>query len=207
MAKQREDFRQDHWNKIFETKDTTKVLWHEKEPKHSLKLIKSLRVNQDDAIIDVGCGTSLLVDRLLAENYSNITLLDTSSKALDIVKQRIDNRSINYLCQDLLSLNQADSFDLWHDRALFHFLLTIDEQKDYLNILENALRKGGLALINTFNPKGPKQCAGLETLSYDEESFRALLPHGLELVSYEPFTHITPLNTEQAYSSFILKKL
>lgn len=195
-----------HWDMMFSTRDMTQVLWHELRPKRSLTLIEDLMSAKDDAIIDVGCGASLLIDELLHSGFTHLTLLDNSQKALDIVGKRLAKKDIEYLCQDILTLDRPDGFMLWHDRAAFHFLLDQADQKRYFDVLMKSLKKGGKAIINTFHPQGPNQCANLDIVAYDEMKMKKLLPEGLELLSFTPFDHITPKNTKQAYSCFVLEK-
>jgi len=202
----KENLRKAHWDMMFSTRDITKVLWHELSPKRSLTLIEDLTESKDDAIIDVGCGASLLVDELLRAGFTNLTLLDNSQKALDIVDERLPEADVTYLCQDILTLDKPNGFKLWHDRAAFHFLLDQADQEQYFKVLMKSLQKGGKAIINTFHPQGPTECAGLDIKAYDEEMLKKLLPEGLKLLNYIEFNHITPKNTEQAYSCFILEK-
>ncbi len=200
--------RQLHWDTIFETKDYTQVLWHQNSPIVSLELIKSY-AKKDDSIIDVGCGASLLVDNLIDLGYKNITLLDTSKISLDIVKNRLGSKSktARYICSDIMHFEPTEKFNIWHDRAVFHFLLLKKERSRYFEVLKESLAFDGVAIINTFAVGGQTECAGLEIVQYDYEKILQELPSGLELIRYENFTHITPKESEQAYSYFVIKKL
>lgn len=201
-------FRQAHWNSIFKTKDYTQVFWHQSSPQVSLGLINTY-AKKDDQIIDVGCGASLLVDKLIDEGYKNITLLDTSEKSLEIVKERLTEKAgiPKYICSDIMNFSSADTFNIWHDRAVFHFLLLKKERAKYFEIVKNCLASGGTAIINTFAVGGQTQCAGLDIVQYDEKKMREELPVGLELIKAEDFIHITPAKGEQEYMSFIIKKI
>lgn len=163
--------RKTHWDNIFKTKDYTQVLWHENSPKISLGLIEKYVENKESRIIDVGCGVSFLADKLIKNGYKNITLLDISVTSLDIVKKRLGvNEDIpKYICQDILNFNSLDEFDIWHDRAVFHFLLLKRERIKYFERLKESLKSGTVAIINTFCTGGETQCAGLETMQYDKE--------------------------------------
>lgn len=198
---------QAHWENIFETKDYTKVLWHQNNPTVSLELITRYS-NQDDNIIDVGCGASFLVDRLIDRGYKNITLLDTSKRSLDIVRERLANKAEipTYICSDIMHFEPPQQFDIWHDRAVFHFLLHKNERATYFEKVLKSLATGGTAFISTFRVGGQTQCAGLEIIQYDHDKMLKELPRGLELIAYQEFTHITPAQSEQAYSSFVIKK-
>ncbi len=198
--------REKHWDSIFKTKDYTQVFWHQSSPSRSLNLIQTY-TKKEDAIIDVGCGASLLIDALLNEGYQDITLLDTSHTCLDIVKERLTSTvTPSYICSDILTFETHKLYTLWHDRAVFHFLLTKKERERYFKVLEESLVDGGFAIISTFAPHGELSCAGLETRAYDKERMLTELPETLQLVAYDKFTHITPKNTAQAYSVFVMKK-
>ncbi|MGB5964682.1 MAG: methyltransferase domain-containing protein [Sulfurimonadaceae bacterium] len=200
--------RQSHWDNVFKTKDYKKVLWHQNSPTVSLELITRYST-QDDAIIDVGCGASFLVDRLIDKGYKNITLLDTSKTSLDIVKSRLaTNADIpTYICSDIMHFEPSQQFNIWHDRAVFHFLLLKKERVNYFETVMESLVSGGIAIISTFRVGGQTQCAGLDILQYDHNKMLEELPQGLELIKYEEFTHITPSESEQAYSSFVIRRV
>ncbi|HEY9190009.1 MAG TPA: methyltransferase domain-containing protein [Sulfurovum sp.] len=200
--------RKQHWDTLFRTKDHTQVLWHQETPKTSFMQIEHY-ANKDDCIIDVGCGASLLVDMLIDDGYKNITLLDTSGTCLDIVKKRLCDKSDipNYICSDIMHFTAPKKFDLWHDRAVFHFLLLEKEKKRYFEVLQESLIPGGIAIIHTFSVDGEKQCAGLDIVPYNDTRMLQALPSGLSLIAYDEFIHVTPKKSEQKYSSFVIKKI
>jgi len=200
------ELREKHWDSIFKSKDYTQVLWHQTSPQHSLDMIQQY-AKKEDAFIDVGCGASLLVDGLLEDGYEDITLLDISSTCLNIVRERLTS-SINptYICSDILALKSTKLYEIWHDRAVFHFLLTKTERDAYFEVLSQSLAVGGIAIINTFATDGEIQCAGLDIISYDEKGMREILPDSLELLAYKEFVHTTPRVTSQKYSAFTIKK-
>ncbi|MBT5933932.1 methyltransferase domain-containing protein [Sulfurimonas sp.] len=202
-----DSLREKHWENVFQTKDYTQVLWHQNVPSKSLSLIEHYS-NQGDSIIDVGCGASFLVDSLISQGYKDITLLDTSKTSLDIVKTRLNANSKlpKYICSDILGLKEIAKYNIWHDRALFHFLLLQKERKKYFEVLSKALISGGIAIINTFSIDSQTQCAGLPIVQYDEERMLEALPSDLTLIKTHAFTHTTPKNTEQNYNSFIIMK-
>ncbi len=211
MADQRkrtEEARKSHWDTIFKTKDYTQVLWHQSTPTVSLDLVTACST-KDDAIIDIGCGASFLVDNLIDKGYQNITLLDTSKRSLDIVKERLSDKADipSYICSDILDFSPSQQFKIWHDRAVFHFLLHKNERIEYFNRVMETLTPGGIALISTFRVGGQTMCAGLEIVQYDRDKMLKELPQGLELVEYKEFTHMTPAESEQDYSAFIIKKI
>ena len=198
--------RKEHWENIFIQKDYTQVLWHENDPKKSLSLIKKYATSKSQ-IIDVGSGTSYLADRLMEEGLTNLTLLDTSKKALEIVKTRLNNKgNVEYICSDILSFRPQKSYDLWHDRAVFHFLITKKERKAYFNSLSNVLKPKAIAIISTFRVDGPHQCAGLNIMQYDHQKLLEELPKGLSVLESEEYAHITPKGTTQEYIYFVIQK-
>jgi ubiquinone/menaquinone biosynthesis C-methylase UbiE len=203
-----DEARHSHWENIFQTKDYTKVLWHQSTPTVSLELIKRYAA-KEDAVIDVGCGASLLVDALIDSGYENITLLDTSETSLGIVKKRLAEKADMpaCICSDILHFEPSRQFAIWHDRAVFHFLLHKKERVRYFEAVMKSLQQGGTALISTFRVGGQTQCAGLDIVQYDREKMLEELPEGLELIAYEAFTHITPIDSEQAYSAFVIRKI
>jgi len=203
-----DELRQAHWDNIFKTLDYTKVLWHQVNPENSLELIKKYSAKADK-IIDIGCGASLLVDNLLDNGYRDITLLDASKTSLEIVKKRIDKNinSVEYICTDILNFKENNSFNIWHDRAVFHFLLQKQEREQYFEVLKNSLVDSGYAIINTFFTGGQTECAGLEIIQYDYKKMLGELPSGLKLISSEDYLHITPKEGTQKYIYFVIEKL
>ena len=197
--------RKEHWDSIFQNADYTQVLWHQSSPQKSIDTTKKY-VKQDANIIDVGCGASFLVDNLLHDGYKNITLLDTSKTSLNIVKQRLQDDALEYVCDDILNFKTLKKFDIWHDRAVFHFLLTKKERQKYFDVLSKSLKIGAKAIISTFRVDGPIQCAGLNTVQYNHEKMLQELPQNLELIQSEEYTHITPKKSEQEYIYFVIAK-
>lgn len=200
--------RRAHWEEVYKSKDYTQVLWHQSSPDLSLGLIERAGIGQEDEIIDVGCGASLLCDRLSEKGYRNLTLLDISSASLKIVKERLGSRAeaVEFVCGDVTQFRSEKRFDLWHDRAVFHFLLNESERRDYFKALHQALKEGGIAILNTFSVEGPTMCSGLDIVQYDEQKMRDELISGLELIESREALHHTPKETYQAYRYFILKK-
>ena len=200
--------REDYWNNIFNTKDYTQVLWHQTTPDISLKQIETF-CEKDDFIIDVGCGASLLVDKLIAKGYQNIFLLDTSKESLEIVKKRLGDQAglPVFICSDIVHYTPTQQYKVWHDRAMFHFLLNKQDRIKYFEVLKESLLPDGIAIINTFAVGGESQCAGLNITQYDAGKITEELPRGLSLVNTENFMHLTPKKTEQKYSSFFIKRV
>lgn len=197
--------REKHWEGIFQSADYTQVLWHQSSPKKSIELIKE-HTKDDASIIDVGCGASYLVDNLLDDGYKNITLLDTAQTSLDIVQSRINNNTVEFICSDILNFQSDKKFDIWHDRAVFHFLLSKREREEYFKVLENSLKPKSIAIISTFRVDGPIQCAGLDIVQYNHQKMLEELPSTLSLLESEEYTHITPKESTQEYIYFVIEK-
>ncbi len=199
--------REKHWDNIFKTVDYTQVLWHQETPHHSLALIEKY-TRQSDAIIDAGCGASFLLDALLEKGYEDITLLDVSKICLDIVQKRVvaQSRQVKYICSDILNFTSDHLFALWHDRAVFHFLLQKKQREQYFQIVKNSLAENGFAVISTFAMDGDIKCAGLDVIPYDEETMKRELPEGLKIIETFAFIHTTPKKSEQKYISFVIEK-
>lgn len=198
--------RKEHWERIYETRDVTKVFWYQTSPSKSIELIKKYS-KPDSSIIDMGCGTSFLADKLLDEKYKRISLLDTSEASLNIVKNRISNQNINFICADILDFQSEQKFDIWHDRAVFHFLLNKTDREKYFQILSDTLKNNGTCIMSTFKVDGDISCAGLDVIQYNSQKIQNELPTNLELIEYQDYIHITPKSTEQKYIYFVIKKV
>ena len=203
-----ERLREKHWDTLFNAVDYTKVLWHQNSPSISLELIKKSKIGKDSSIIDIGCGASLLVDNLIDAGYKNITLLDISKTSLEIVKARLENNSDipKYITTDITNFRALEKYDIWHDRAVFHFLLNSKDRTKYFDVLKESLNLDGVAIINTFNVGNSTECAGLQIVQYDKKKMEKELPLGLKLEEYKDYLHTTPKGTTQDYSYFIIKK-
>ncbi len=197
--------RENHWDALFQNTDYMQVLWHQSSPQKSVELIEKY-VKDEANIIDIGSGASYLVDHLLQNGYKNITLLDTSKTALEIVRSRIKNDKVQFICSDILHFKNDERYDLWHDRATFHFLLSKKEREQYFKVLENSLEPKGIAVISTFKVNGPIQCAGLDIVQYNHQKMLEELPSDLTLIESEEFTHVTPKETTQEYIYFVIQK-
>lgn len=201
--------KQRHWENVYTTKDMTQVGWHQNEPSISLSLLQKIGSTSADVFIDVGCGTSHLSDTLIASGYQDITLLDLSSSALEIVKKRLGTTADVpvYCVGDVCFFSSEKLFDVWHDRAVFHFLQTHEEQQAYLRTLHQSLSKKGHAIIGTFSTDGPDSCSSLPVRQYDKERMQHTVHDLFEVLDVIEETHLTPSKQEQRYSFFILKPI
>ena len=201
----------EHWENIWTTKKSNEVSWYQKEPKSSIDLILSTNPSKDASIIDVGGGDSNLVDRLLELGFKNITVLDISTKALESAKERLGRRAktIKWVECDIRRFDTYDKYDIWHDRALLHFLTAEEDLKNYVELTRKCVKKGGHLILSTFSTKGPMMCSGLNIRQHSEESMKKLFSNGFEHVKSFEEEHVTPWQTGQIfiYNVFRLKNL
>jgi len=182
-----------HWGNVYKEKSPLDVSWYQKEPQLSLELIRCTQVASNEAIIDVGCGASVLVDHLCKECFTNLAVLDISENAIASAKKRLGDsaKSIEWFVSDITQFDAPQKFSLWHDRALFHFLTDPSDRKIYVKALKNALRPEGHLIIATFAIGGPEKCSGLEIVQYDSEKMIAELGDNFELLEERNEVHIT----------------
>jgi ubiquinone/menaquinone biosynthesis C-methylase UbiE len=201
--------RKNHWENIYTEKSPLKVSWYQKEPLLSLELISNSKLDKNAAIIDVGGGTSSLVGLMLDEGYSNITVLDMSSTALGIAKHRLGERSnlVKWIEVDITEFNPLHKYDLWHDRAVFHFLTDVQDQNKYIGVLKKTLKTRGYVIIASFAVDGPKKCSGLDIVQYDSKKISDKLGPRFRLLENRPELHITPFNIEQKFCYFRFVKI
>lgn len=188
-----------HWDVVYTTKQPNEVSWTQEIPKTSLDFIHSYGLPKTASIIDVGGGDSKLVDYLLDEGYENITVLDISDKALERAKVRLGARSekVKWVVSDVTDFQPPATYDIWHDRATFHFLTTPDQISKYLSIARNAI--SGYLTIGTFSQCGPTKCSGLEIKQYSEAQLQSQLAYGFNKVRCITEDHLTPFNTTQNF--------
>ena len=195
-----------HWENIYQKKEIDGVSWYQKVPIESLQLIKKYSLSNSDKIIDIGCGKSFLADNLLKLNYTNISLVDISSNALKEVKDRLQNKSLNFIETDILNFNSNDKYDIWHDRAVFHFITNLEGIKKYISLCNEYINKEGILIIGTFAEDGPLKCSGLEIKRYSVDQISDLFEESFELVESFKMLHKTPFDTEQSFSFCVLRK-
>ncbi|QEK99477.1 class I SAM-dependent methyltransferase [Olivibacter sp. LS-1] len=188
-----------HWETIYETKSPEQVSWTQEVPKTSLDFIHSFGVDKTARIIDIGGGDSKLVDHLLDNGCENITVLDISAKALDRAKARLGNKAekVNWIVSDITEFEPETAFDIWHDRATFHFLTTKEQVAKYLDIARQSV--SGYMTIGTFSTNGPTKCSGLDIQQYDEQTLTAELENGFDKLKCITEDHTTPFNTKQNF--------
>jgi 2-polyprenyl-3-methyl-5-hydroxy-6-metoxy-1,4-benzoquinol methylase len=193
--------RQAHWQNVYATKAEKEVSWFQEKPAPSLDLIAAAGIASDAAIIDVGGGASRLVDSLLDKGFRRITILDLSAKALDEAKKRLGQRAdgVDWIAADITIWEPSRTYDLWHDRAAFHFLTEPADRDAYIVRLKKAVRPGGHVIIATFAADGPERCSGLPIVRYDPEALARKLGPGFEFVESRRHDHLTPGGNTQRF--------
>ena len=193
--------RSTHWDHVYATKGEAEVSWYQDSPATSLEMIRAANPNHDAAIIDIGGGASRLVDALLQDGYRDVAVLDLSANALDAAKKRIGEAAsmVDWMVADATSWQPAKTYDVWHDRAAFHFLTDPRDRAAYVERLRSALATDGHVIIATFAPDGPEKCSGLPVQRHDSASLAAALGPEFELVETRSETHHTPWASTQAF--------
>lgn len=203
-----ETVKESHWEKVYQTKDTTQVGWFQGKPKVSINLISDAKISKTAPVIDVGGGDGLLVDWLLEGGFENITVLDISASALEKSKNRLGESAakVQWEACDILDFEPKGKFELWHDRAVFHFLTDPKEQQIYRRLVECSIHSGGYLLIMTFSKSGPKTCSGLPIQQYDVQDLEEFFGQEFELTESLNYDHITPSGIAQNYSVCLFRR-
>ncbi|HEY3414383.1 MAG TPA: class I SAM-dependent methyltransferase [Armatimonadota bacterium] len=191
-----------HWEDIYETKPLTEVSWFQDHAEISLQLIERTGVPRTGQIIDVGGGASTLVDDLLNAGYRNITVLDISAPALHAARQRLGPHAadVTWIAADITAVKlPADHFDMWHDRAVFHFLTGEEDRRRYVEAVQRSVKAGGHVIVATFGPDGPIQCSGLPVMRYDPDSLHDEFGERFDLIEHTTEEHHTPFGTVQQF--------
>jgi 2-polyprenyl-3-methyl-5-hydroxy-6-metoxy-1,4-benzoquinol methylase len=191
-----------HWEKVYATKSPDAVSWYRAHLETSLALIERAAGAHSASIIDVGGGESTLVDDLLARGYENITVLDISQTAIDVTKKRLGlpAEQIHWLVTDVTDAQlERGAYDVWHDRAVFHFLTASEQRAAYIRQVANAVKPGGHVIVSTFGPEGPSKCSGLDVIRYDAESLHNQFGVRFRLVESSKELHSTPFGTTQQF--------
>lgn len=188
-----------HWENIYIGKQPNEVSWTQEVPTISLTLIREMNLPKSAQIIDIGGGDSKLVDFLLQEGYENISVLDISEKALEKAQQRLGALAdkVTWIVADITTFNTTTAYDLWHDRAAFHFMTTPEQIEKYLTIAKKAVK--GHMTIGTFSYDGPTKCSGLTIKQYDEAALVSQLSNSFSKIKCITEEHITPFNTKQHF--------
>ncbi|MGE0502583.1 MAG: trans-aconitate 2-methyltransferase [Rhizobiaceae bacterium] len=193
---------QDHWEGVYRTKAETEVSWFQAIPAPSMDLLSKAGIGRESAIIDVGGGASTLADHLIDAGYRDVTVLDISASALAASRRRLGPAAsiVSWVVADVTGWRPDRRYDLWHDRAVFHFLVTPEARAAYVATLRAALRPGGHVVIGTFALDGPEKCSGLAVQRYDAEGLGRELGAGFKLVDSRDHDHATPWGSTQKFS-------
>ncbi|TWH98546.1 class I SAM-dependent methyltransferase [Bradyrhizobium daqingense] len=196
-----------HWQAVYESKGEREVSWFQESPSPSLELIALTGAGPTSSIVDIGGGASRLVDALLSAGYANLTVLDLSDAALAASRARLGAASdgVAWIAADVTAWQPTRTYDLWYDRAAFHFLNALEEQAAYVAIVRRAVKIGGHVIIGTFAVDGPEKCSGLPVTRHSADSIAALLGPGFTLTDHRRHQHATPWQSVQnfQFSSFV----
>ena len=191
-----------HWERVYATKEPETVSWYRAHLEKSLALIERAVNSRSASIIDIGAGESTLVDDLLAGGYKNVTILDVSKTALDVTKKRLGPvaEQIKWIVADITQAELAPlAYDVWHDRAVFHFLTSTEQRAAYVRNTARSIRRGGHVIVSTFGQEGPTKCSGLEVMRYDAKSLHGEFGPRFRLVESSKELHHTPFGTTQQF--------
>jgi SAM-dependent methyltransferase len=199
--------RQSHWQNVYTKKGENEVSWFQENPAPSLELIAQVGATLASAIIDIGGGASRLVDNLVDRGFEDVTVLDLSKAALEAAKGRLGRRAgeVGWIVADATVWEPEKAYDIWHDRAAFHFLTEERDRAAYVARLEQALKVGGYAIIATFALDGPERCSGLPVMRYDPVSLGLTLGRTFQLVDNRRQAHATPWGTEQSFQFSVFR--
>jgi len=193
--------RKQHWEDVYASKAVHETSWHQAKPAPSLALIRHVAGGRKPSLIDVGGGASLLVDCLLDEGFPDLTVLDISGRAIEQARQRLGRRAsrVEWVEADITQFEPDRTYEIWHDRAAFHFLTEAEDRKNYVDVLLRALAEGGHLIIAAFAPDGPQKCSGLDIVRYDGQTLKTELGPRFELDEEHYEVHRTPAGREQRF--------
>ncbi len=197
-----------HWEKVFATKQETEVSWYQQKPETSITFFTENSISKEARIIDIGGGDSYLIDNLLDLGYENLFLLDISSNAIERIKKRLEAKAekVTFIVSDILDFKPEITFDVWHDRASFHFLTSEKDIATYQKLISNSIKENGYLFMGTFSEKGPLKCSGLEITQYSESKFEAIFGANFEKIKCFEENHQTPFDTTQNFIFCEFKK-
>ena len=200
--------RQAHWQNVYRSKGEREVSWSQSSPEPSLGLIEKFAPARGASIVDIGGGASRLVDALRERGYENVTVLDLSEAALHSARDRLgaDAASVQWVAADATQWQPTQAFDIWHDRAAFHFLVEPRDRDAYIARLHQGVKSGGNAIIATFALDGPEKCSGLPVQRYDQVALGKALGPEFALVHHQPHHHVTPWGTAQSFQFSVFRR-
>ena len=196
-----------HWENIYANKGMYEVSWFQKKPTNSLELIMQVTENKNDAIIDVGGGDGFLVDNLLDLGYTDITVLDISKNAIDRAKKRLGKlaEKVKWIVADITKFSTNQDYVIWHDRAVFHFLIKQKDKENYRKLLNSSV--DSYFILATFSEEGPSKCSGLEICNYTKNDIQAFFSFNFSMIRSFKSNHITPFRTFQSFIFLVFQKM
>ncbi len=200
--------RKQHWDTAYDQKSEGQFSWHQETPALSLELMQEAGITRACSVIDIGGGTSRIVDSLLDMGLSDIAVLDLSENALRAAQRRLGmpGATVTWIAADITTWQAGRQFDIWHDRAVFHFLIDPADRAAYIRALSDSLSPGGHAIIATFAPDGPDKCSGLPVQRYSPDMLAATLGVQFKLLRHHHHLHQTPWGTPQAFQFSLFRK-
>lgn len=198
----------EHWEKVYTSKEDNEVSWYQERPLTSINLVEKYTTDKSESIIDVGEGNSNLASELEKLNFHNLSVLDISEASINRAKEKLGTKSdkINWYVDNILEFESTIPFDIWHDRAVFHFVTDENQKKSYIQkIIQNTSKKG-ILILATFSLEGPLKCSGLDICQYDKDSLIPLFGRDFDLMESFEEIHTTPFNTTQNFIYTIWKK-
>lgn len=199
----------EHWNSVYLTKPSDSVSWYRPHLDHSWRLLDGLAVSPAARFIDIGGGASTFVDDALDRGYNHVTVVDLAEAALSVARERLGARAagVQWISGDITTLTfDAAAYDIWHDRAVFHFLTDPSDQAKYFAALQQTVAPGGYVVIGTFGPNGPEQCSGLPTLHLSGDDLFERLPDGFAKISTSLDVHTTPRGASQEFAYLVARR-
>jgi hypothetical protein len=198
----------DHWDHIYQTRSLSDVSWYQLDTSVSVRLIETGASGRGSPVVDIGSGGSVLVDQLLARGFTDITLVDVSQLVLEKVRTRLgDNATrVRMISHDVLTWMPERLFDVWHDRAVFHFLTKRSDRDRYIELASNAIDHGGSLVLGTFAEDGPTHCSGLAVCRYSAQALGELFAESFALVTHEREEHVTPAAAIQPFTWVLLRR-
>jgi 2-polyprenyl-3-methyl-5-hydroxy-6-metoxy-1,4-benzoquinol methylase len=197
-----------HWENVFATKQETEVSWYQQKPQTSINFFIENNISREAKIIDIGGGDSYLIDNLLEMGYTNLFLLDISLNAIERIKNRLGAKSekVTFIVSDILNFQPETTFDVWHDRASFHFLTSEKEIAIYKKLVSESVNSNGFLFMGTFSESGPLKCSGLEISQYSESKFETIFNNDFKRIKCFEENHQTPFDTTQNFIFCSFKK-
>ncbi len=191
-----------HWENLYAARPSEKQSWYEADPAVSLRLLSAAIQRGGRSVVDVGGGASTLVDGLIGFDLEHIAVLDISERALEVAQARLGSyaRKVDWIVADIATVDDIGLFDIWHDRAVFHFLTDTGEREGYVQLCQRTVVPGGSAIVATFAPDGPETCSGLPVMRYGADALSQVCGPAFDLVDSEPYVHTTPRGVHQAFT-------